>query len=56
LARAADNAMPASIKEYTHEDNVLDVIMHQRKLRDAARTADDDEDQIQFPALLTRRL
>ncbi|KAI8056161.1 MCM-domain-containing protein [Syncephalis plumigaleata] len=55
LARAADSAMPASTKEYTHEDNVLDVIMHQRKLRDAARTTDDEEEQIQFPPLLTRR-
>ncbi|KAI9597043.1 MCM-domain-containing protein [Syncephalis fuscata] len=55
LARAADSAMPASTKDYTHEDNVLDVIMHQRKLRDAARPTEDEEEQIQFPPLLTRR-
>jgi DNA replication licensing factor MCM7 len=53
LAKAADSAMPPSTKEYTHEDNVLDVIMHQRKQRDAARGA---QAEAQFPAMLTRRL
>jgi DNA replication licensing factor MCM7 len=53
VGQVVDRQLPASRVELTHESDVLDVLMHQRKQRDQARQ--EGAAQSTFPPLLTRR-
>ncbi|RUP50978.1 MCM2/3/5 family-domain-containing protein [Jimgerdemannia flammicorona] len=52
FANAIDNLLPSPTVDITSEDDVLDVIMHQRKQHDEARGNDTETG---FPTSLTRR-
>ncbi|TVY41074.1 DNA replication licensing factor [Lachnellula occidentalis] len=60
MAKAVDNVMPQPTREINYKDDVLDVLMAQRTLRNNAlvQAAADQTDPIEpelFPAELTRR-
>ncbi|KAK9476497.1 MCM2/3/5 family-domain-containing protein [Lipomyces japonicus] len=56
FSRAVDKLLPEPTIDINYKDDVLDVIMHQRRLRNEAQQQEGDTNANDFfPALLTRR-
>ncbi|KAK9471656.1 DNA replication licensing factor MCM7 [Dipodascopsis tothii] len=56
FSRAIDEAMPESTIDMSYKDDVIDVILQQRRMRNGARPQDGSENPEElFPADLTRR-